>query len=194
MQMNVLVTKSADRNLRDILRNKGISVCREKLAQFLKEFKEQKGYLVETKVVQDLSSPQQSVNKEAAAASSPAQPQQQQINTQKTPAQAPQQRPRDGTTSISFTEKFNARSGDIYECLTDPRRIAAYVQSNVNLEPKEGGKFSLFDGHITGEFIQLHSNQKIVQKWRTSSWPEGLCPPFSFSSFFSWSLSSCGLS
>ena len=36
-----------------------------------------------------------------------------------------------------------------------------------------GGEFSLFSGNVTGTFIELVPNKKIVQKWRLAAWPAG---------------------
>jgi len=53
--------------------------------------------------------------------------------------------------------EFVASSNDIYETLVDEGKIAAWSRAKVVLEKKVGGKFSLFDGNITGEFIELVS-------------------------------------
>jgi activator of HSP90 ATPase len=37
-----------------------------------------------------------------------------------------------------------------------------------------GGEFWLFGGHITGREIELVTNQRIVQAWRSADWPPGL--------------------
>ncbi len=78
---------------------------------------------------------------------------------------------------MEFNDKFGARPSDIYEALMDPRRVEAYTQSSAQIESKEGGKFALFGGNVTGEFVQLVPNERIVQKWRTSTWPEGTPQP-----------------
>jgi len=31
----------------------------------------------------------------------------------------------------------------------------------------------LFSGNVTGEFVELVTDEKIVEKWRLNSWPEG---------------------
>jgi activator of HSP90 ATPase len=36
-----------------------------------------------------------------------------------------------------------------------------------------GGRFSAWDGYITGQNVQLEPNKRIVQTWRTSEFPEG---------------------
>jgi activator of HSP90 ATPase len=43
----------------------------------------------------------------------------------------------------------------------------------VKIKPQEGSMFSMFSGNVTGEIISLLPSNKIVQKWRFQSWPEG---------------------
>jgi len=51
--------------------------------------------------------------------------------------------------------------------------VSAFTQSGCSINPSVGGAFSLFGGNVTGEFVELVPNNKIVQKWRFSQWPEG---------------------
>ena len=41
------------------------------------------------------------------------------------------------------------------------------------ISPAPGGAFSLFGGYITGRQIELTPNERIVQAWRSASWPAG---------------------
>ena len=36
-----------------------------------------------------------------------------------------------------------------------------------------GGKFELFGGNVSGEYVELSKPTKIVQKWRLKQWIEG---------------------
>jgi activator of HSP90 ATPase len=36
-----------------------------------------------------------------------------------------------------------------------------------------GGKFSAWDGYITGKNVELEKGKKIVQEWKTTEWPKG---------------------
>lgn len=36
-----------------------------------------------------------------------------------------------------------------------------------------GGKFSIFDGNVVGEFVTLEEPSLLVQRWRLAQWPEG---------------------
>ncbi|KAL3129271.1 hypothetical protein CHM_2g320 [Cryptosporidium hominis] len=42
------------------------------------------------------------------------------------------------------------------------------------MDPKEGGKFSLYNGSVEGTNISLNKNTRIEQNWRFSSWEEGV--------------------
>jgi activator of HSP90 ATPase len=167
-EIRVNVTKADDKHVvRQLVANQGIPEVRKALAAFLQEFKAMRGYM------QEVKEPTPS----AAQSSVPGQ-----ANSQKVPKTSPAPSPsqkdtpkteKAGTTTLEFTDRFTAQPSDIYEALMDPRRVEAYTQSSVQMECIEGGKFSLFSGNVTGEYIKLQQNHKIVEKWRLSSWPEG---------------------
>ena len=37
----------------------------------------------------------------------------------------------------------------------------------------EGGAFALFNDSVSGEFVKLVPDEKVIQKWRFSHWPKG---------------------
>lgn len=39
---------------------------------------------------------------------------------------------------------------------------------------EKGGKFKLFSGSVEGEIVDIDYPNKLVQKWRFSTWPEGI--------------------
>lgn len=39
--------------------------------------------------------------------------------------------------------------------MTDPQMLNALTQGSAKFEPKEGTPFSLFDGNVTGENVEL---------------------------------------
>lgn len=39
--------------------------------------------------------------------------------------------------------------------------------------PRKGGKFELFGGNVSGEYLELSQPTKIVQSWRLDQWPKG---------------------
>jgi uncharacterized protein YndB with AHSA1/START domain len=54
---------------------------------------------------------------------------------------------------------------EIYKALTTEITIRLWTGDNVEIDPKEGGEFSLWDGSINGRFIELIPDKKIVQEW-----------------------------
>lgn len=79
------------------------------------------------------------------------------------------------TTTVTATDEFRTTAEEMFQTFTDPQRIAAFTRGAPRLfeGAKPGGKFSIFDGNVTGEFVTLESPKKIVQKWRLAQWPEG---------------------
>ena len=63
----------------------------------------------------------------------------------------------------------------MFQTFTDPQRLAAFTRAPPRLfeGAQPGGKFAIFDGNVTGEFVTLEAPKKIIQKWRLKQWPEG---------------------
>ncbi|CAI8602281.1 unnamed protein product [Vicia faba] len=78
-----------------------------------------------------------------------------------------------GCKTISLNEKFNCRAKDLFEILMDENRWKGFTQSNARISKEVGGEFSIFDGSVTGENVELEEGKLIVQKWRFGSWPDG---------------------
>lgn len=79
------------------------------------------------------------------------------------------------TTTVTDTEEFRCPASELYQTFTDPQRIAAFTRAAPKLfeGAKKGGKFELFGGNITGEYLELIEPTKIVQSWRLDQWPKG---------------------
>jgi len=79
------------------------------------------------------------------------------------------------TTTVTATDEFRTTAEELFKTFTDPQRIAAFTRA----APKQfdaaevGGKFAIFDGNVTGEFVKLDKPKQVVQKWRLAQWPEG---------------------
>ena len=88
--------------------------------------------------------------------------------------------------SIHQEAVFKANRKRVYEALTDAKQFDKVVQlsgvmqaMHLGDKPAEisrevGGAFALFGGYITGRHVELVPNERIVQAWRTGSWPPGL--------------------
>jgi uncharacterized protein YndB with AHSA1/START domain len=81
---------------------------------------------------------------------------------------------------------FKASRKRVYEALTDAALFDKVVQlsgvmQTMHLGDKAseisrdaGGAFAVFGGYITGRQVELVPNERIVQAWRTGSWPPGI--------------------
>lgn len=173
-EIRVNVTKAADKHtIRQLVANQGIPKVRKLLETLIEEFRGMRGYLQEVKEVKPLTQTTADSPKPAPAPSHAATTSTPSSSSSSTTTASSSSASGTKTTKVEFNDKFGARPSDIYEALMDPRRVEAYTQSSAQIESKEGGKFALFGGNVTGEFVQLVPNERIVQKWRTSTWPEG---------------------
>ncbi|EAQ85268.1 hypothetical protein CHGG_09282 [Chaetomium globosum CBS 148.51] len=79
------------------------------------------------------------------------------------------------TTKVTDNEEFRTTAEELYKTFTDPERIAAFTRAppKVFEGAKKGGKFELFGGNVSGEFLELEEPNKIVQSWRLDQWPAG---------------------
>ena len=76
------------------------------------------------------------------------------------------------TKNISQSISFKASPHNIYEALMDSKKHSQFTGDEANMSKRVGGKFTAGNGYITGENIELIADQKIVQWWRGSDWPE----------------------
>ncbi|KGE14359.1 SRPBCC domain-containing protein [Sphingobacterium deserti] len=60
---------------------------------------------------------------------------------------------------------IRATPEDIYKALTTEITIRLWTGDLVEIDPQEGGEFSMWDGAITGKFITLEPFKRIVQQW-----------------------------
>ncbi|KAE8451607.1 hypothetical protein EG329_003680 [Mollisiaceae sp. DMI_Dod_QoI] len=79
------------------------------------------------------------------------------------------------TTTVTDSQEFRAPASELYKTFTDPQRIAAFTRAAPKLfeGAKKGGKFELFGGNVSGEYLELVEPTQIVQSWRLDQWPKG---------------------
>lgn len=71
---------------------------------------------------------------------------------------------------MKFKVKYRVPVYIIYEALTDENLIFKYTQAKTLYPNKEGEKFSLYDGAISGTIKELKKDAKIIQTWKFSNW------------------------
>jgi activator of HSP90 ATPase len=52
----------------------------------------------------------------------------------------------------------------------------AFTKSKATGNPRVGGKFTAWDGYISGKNLELEKGKRIVQEWITTDWPKGYLP------------------
>ena len=61
----------------------------------------------------------------------------------------------------------------VYDAYVDPKKLAEFTGSEAEGKPVVGGKFTAWDGHIFGRYLELEDGQRVVQEWSTTDWVEG---------------------
>jgi len=79
-------------------------------------------------------------------------------------------------TRTSLHEEIDLKTDPqhIYEVLLDAKQFKAFTGAPAEIDPKEGGAFSMFGGQIVGRNVELVPNQRIVQAWRPTHWDPGI--------------------
>ncbi len=62
---------------------------------------------------------------------------------------------------------INTDAKTLYKAWMDSKKHTAFTGGDAKVDPKINGKFSAWDGYITGRTVELVPYTKIVQKWRT---------------------------
>ena len=75
--------------------------------------------------------------------------------------------------TIRQSVTFKAKPHEIYELLMDSDKHSRLTGSMVKNDRNIGSEFSVYGGDIQGINLELVPDQKIVQSWRYSNWPEG---------------------
>jgi len=79
-------------------------------------------------------------------------------------------------TTIRQKVVISATPDEVYETFMDAEKHSAFTGSRATCDPKIGGKFTAWDGYISGRNLELEKGKKIVQEWITTEWPKGYPP------------------
>lgn len=63
-----------------------------------------------------------------------------------------------------------------YAAFVNPRIHSAFTGAAATGSARVGGRFTAWDGYISGVHRELVKGRRIVQDWRTTEWPEGAQP------------------
>jgi activator of HSP90 ATPase len=76
-------------------------------------------------------------------------------------------------TTIEQKVVIPATPDEVYEAFMDAKKHSAFTGGKATSNPKVGGKFTAWDGYISGKNLELEKGKKIVQEWITTEWPKG---------------------
>ncbi len=79
-------------------------------------------------------------------------------------------------TTIKQTLVVQAEPDEVYDAFLDAKKHSTFTGSKATCDPRVGGKFTAWDGYISGKNLELVKGKKIVQEWVTTEWPEGYAP------------------
>ena len=74
--------------------------------------------------------------------------------------------------AFTLSETIQAEPTEIYKAWLSSEGHTAMTGSPAQVDGNVGGKFSAWDGYIFGTTLELTPNQRILQAWRTSGFPE----------------------
>jgi activator of HSP90 ATPase len=77
------------------------------------------------------------------------------------------------TTTIIQKVVISASPEEVYDAFIDPRKHSEFTGSEATCDPTVGGKFTAWDGYISGKNLELEKGKRIVQEWITAEWPKG---------------------
>jgi activator of HSP90 ATPase len=74
--------------------------------------------------------------------------------------------------SFTMSSVFPISPAKLYSAWLSTKEHSAFTGSIARISSKAGGKFSTWDGYITGTTIETVKDKKIVQRWRTTEFPD----------------------
>ncbi|CAA7270945.1 unnamed protein product [Cyclocybe aegerita] len=79
------------------------------------------------------------------------------------------------STTVVVEADFMATAEDLYNLLTDEKRIPAWTRAPAQSLAQPGTEYSLFGGGVKGKYVSLSPGKEIVQTWalQSPSWPSG---------------------
>jgi len=161
--------KNAEK-LKTMVRKNGIKLCRSLCEKYVADLKVEysKGMVLETKDGKKTTENKNNINNKKADIYS--------RDIQNLSLQEDAKKDKNQINSsgkeIKLSEEFqNMPANELFATLTQDARLCAFTRSQCISNPVPGGEFSLLSGNITGTYIQLDPDEKIVQKWRFKEWP-----------------------
>ena len=64
----------------------------------------------------------------------------------------------------------------VYDAYVDPKKHSEFTDSKATGKPVVGGKFTAWDGYISGKFLELEDGKRVVQEWTSTDFAEDSPP------------------
>jgi len=82
-----------------------------------------------------------------------------------------------GTKTIRHSEFFpGVPPQEIYGAMLSGPKHSKMTGAKATGSTRVGGKFTAWDGYISGKNVELEDGSRISQEWQTAEWPEGAPP------------------
>ncbi|NWU89519.1 AHSA2 ATPase, partial [Upupa epops] len=161
-EINVSKKKGEGDALKDLMRTEGIVKVREALRDYLKALKTEftLGMILPTRgaVGQELG-PEQN-------------PSENTMDDSVSSRSADTVGVKIPTVKIVMRETFSSPADELYRIFTTKELVQKFSKRPAVIEAEKGGRLQMFDGCVSGEYVELVPSQRIALKWRCRSWPE----------------------
>ncbi len=74
--------------------------------------------------------------------------------------------------SLKSSITLPVKAEKLYKAWLSSKEHSLFTGGKAKVSAKVNGKFTAWDGYISGKNLELKSGKKIVQSWRTSEFPE----------------------
>ena len=76
------------------------------------------------------------------------------------------------TNHFTLTAEFAVKPEALYRAWLSSKEHSEMTGSAAKVQARVGGRFSAWDGYITGKTLELEAPSRIVQAWRTGEFAE----------------------
>lgn len=73
---------------------------------------------------------------------------------------------------ISITTEIDVPPSEVFKAWLDSKAHSLMTGANAVIDGRIGGQFTAHDGYISGEFLEIEADRRILQKWRTTDFPD----------------------
>jgi activator of HSP90 ATPase len=73
---------------------------------------------------------------------------------------------------LKMGEDFSAPVEKLYNAWINSEEHSQFTGAGAEIDPVIGGKFTAWDGYISGVTLELDPPKRILQHWRTTEFPE----------------------